>query len=115
MNTLSKIYCFFKRIPNIRLMMKDRSVSLWKKALIVFGIIYLFLPFEVIPDFFLPVGIIDDIVLWGSIITLLGDTLDKYNSPNKKARKKYKGKTVIDDVEFEIKEEEDETGNPNNS
>ena len=41
-----------KRIKAIRFMMADKSVPKRKKALIVFGIIYLFLPIDLIPQYF---------------------------------------------------------------
>ena len=68
-------------IKNFRLikrMMADGNVSFWKKALIVVGIVYLILPFEIVPDILLPFGLIDDIILWLLIMYILKDTMRKY-------------------------------------
>lgn len=43
------IRVLLKRIKAIRFMMADKRVPKRKKALIVFGIIYLFLPIDLIP------------------------------------------------------------------
>lgn len=99
---------WIKRIGSLGKMMKDRDVSLWKKILLVFAVIYLFIPIELIPDFLLPVGLADDIILWICVLQILKATLDKYVGPDlsRTAKKRYKGKNIIDDVEFEIKEDE---------
>ena len=39
----------WKRIGAVGHMMRDKSVSFWKKLLIVFGIIYLLSPIDLIP------------------------------------------------------------------
>lgn len=103
----------FKRIAAIIPMLADKEQSLWKKALVIGSAIYLISPIEFVPDFLLPIGLIDDIVLWACILVLLGDTLDAYaNKPKKTKRtfvnykKKFKGSTVIDDVEYEVTEDE---------
>lgn len=108
MGIFTGISMWIKRIFSIGKMMKDREVSLWKKALVVFAVIYLFIPIEIIPDFLFPIGFADDIILWVCVLLLLKDTLSKYVSEgiSKDAKKKYKGKTVIDDVQFEVKEDD---------
>ena len=50
-----------KRIKAIRFMMADKSVPKRKKALIVFGIIYLFLPIDLIPPILFPIAWVDDV------------------------------------------------------
>lgn len=97
-----------KRIKAIRFMMVDKKVSIWKKILVVFGIAYIIMPIELLPDFFLPVGFLDDIILWGCILYYLRETLDEYwlGEKTKDFSKKYKNS--IDDVEFEIKDDDDE-------
>lgn len=99
-----------KRIASLGRMMKDRNVSLWKKALFVFAVIYLFIPIELIPDFLLPIGFLDDIILWICVLQILKGTLDGYIGPDisRNAKKRYRGKDIIDNVEFEVKEEEDD-------
>ena len=43
------IQVLFKRIKAIKFMMKDKSVPRRKKALIILGIVYIFLPIDLIP------------------------------------------------------------------
>ena len=93
-----------KRIKAIPYMLRDKSVSKWKKLLIFAGIIYLFLP---MPFKFMPLGGASNIILWLWIILFLRDELDKYwiGEKQQDLSRKYKNKTVIDDVDFEIKDE----------
>ncbi len=96
-----------KRIKAIRFMMKDKTVPRRKKALVVLGIIYLFLPVDIIPPILFPIAWIDDLILWIWILWYLRETLDKYwmGEKNVNYSKKYKNKTIIDDAEYEVKEE----------
>jgi uncharacterized membrane protein YkvA (DUF1232 family) len=96
----------FKRIKAIRFLLMDKEVHLWKKALIVAGLIYLFLPFDLIPPVLFPIAWMDDLVLWIWILWVLRKTLDKYwMGETEDYSKKYINKEVIDDVEYEVKEE----------
>lgn len=104
----------FKRIRAIRFMMSDRSVPIWKKGLIVFGIAYLLLPVDLIPPFVPVFGFLDDFILWLFLLDFLKDELDKYwkdgsfehSSAVRGAQKKYRGKNIVDGVEYEVHEEE---------
>ena len=51
-----------KRIRSIKKFLLDPSVPKRKKLLIIFGIIYLIMPIDVIPEPVLGFGFIDDIV-----------------------------------------------------
>ena len=95
----------FKRIKAIRFMMKDKSVPKRKKALIIAGLIYLVLPVDLIPPVLFPIAWIDDLILWLWILWHLREELDKYWLGEKTVdfSKKYRGKTVIDDVEYEVR------------
>lgn len=95
-----------KRVKAIRFMMKDKTVPRRKKALIVAGIIYLFLPFDLIPPVLFPVAWIDDLILWIWILYHLRETLDKYWMGEKPADYSAKYKDSIEDVDYEIKEED---------
>ena len=97
-----------KRIKAIKFMMKDKNVPKRKKALVIFGIIYLFLPVDLIPPVLFPIGWIDDFILWLWILWHLRDTLDAYWLGEKTTdlSKQYKGKTVIDDVDYKIHDED---------
>lgn len=95
----------FKRIKAIRFMMKDKSVPKRKKALIIFGILYLLCPIDLIPPVLFPIAWVDDLILWIWILWHLRDELDKYWLGEKEVdlSKKYRGKTVINDVKYEVK------------
>lgn len=102
-----------KRIKAIKHMMVDKSVPKRKKLLIVAGIVYLFLPVDLIPPVLFPVAWMDDLVLWIWILWHLRDELDKYEATEftgheEDLSKKYKGKVVIDDAGYEVLKEEEE-------
>ena len=88
--------------------MKDANVSLWKKALVIFGIVYLVSPVDLIPAVIFPFSFIDDLVLWSWILFKLKDTLDLYWVGEKESdySKKYHGKNVIENVDFSIEDDE---------
>lgn len=93
-----------KRIKAIKFMMKDKAVPFRKKLLIVLGIIYLFLPIDLIPPVLFPIAWVDDLILWIWILWHLKDELDKYwiGEKAEDLSKKYKDKTVIDDADYEV-------------
>ncbi len=97
----------WKRIKALKFMMMDKNVALWKKALVVFGIIYLCMPIDLIPIVVFPIGIIDDLILWLWILIMLKDTLDTYwlGEKNEDLSENYDGKTIINDVEYEVNTE----------
>ncbi len=101
-----------KRIKAIRFMMADKSVPKRKKALIILGIIYIFLPVDLIPPILFPIAWVDDLILWLLILWYLSSELDKYwtGGKTKDFSKKYRGKTFVDDVEYEVNENKDEGG-----
>ncbi|MDD6310570.1 MAG: DUF1232 domain-containing protein [Firmicutes bacterium] len=101
----------WSRIKAIRFMMADKTVSKWKKALIIAGIAYLFLPIDLIPPIIFPLGFIDDIVLWLVILWYLRNELDKYwtGGKSKDLSKKFKSKDIIDDVEFDVESGDDKS------
>ena len=64
-----------KRIKSIKALLKDPNVPKRKKFLVIFGIIYLLMPIDLIPAPVLIFGFIDDIVLWLFILSHLKDEL----------------------------------------
>lgn len=98
-----------RRIKAISSMMKDKTVPKRKKLLVVLGIIYLFLPVDLIPPVLFPFGFIDDIVLWVWIIWHLKDTLDQYWDGEKEVdlSKDFKNKDMVEGVEFTVDQEEE--------
>lgn len=97
-----------RRIKAVSYMMKDKKVPIRKKLLIVFGIVYLFLPVDLIPPVLFPFGFIDDIVLWIWIIWHLKDTLDEYWAEEKDIdpSKDFKDKDIVEGVEFTVEQED---------
>jgi len=95
-----------KRIKAIPYMLRDKSVPLRKKLIIVGGIIYLLSPLDLIPTVLFPISWVDDLIVWIWILWYLRDELDKYWMGEKPQdlSKKYRGKTVIHNVDFEIKD-----------
>ena len=53
-----------RRIRAIPSFLKDKTVPMRKKALVVFGLIYLILPVDLIPPVIPVFGFLDDAVLW---------------------------------------------------
>ncbi len=99
-----------KRIKAIKFMMKDKTVPKRKKVLVICGIIYLFLPVDLIPPVLFPISWVDDLILWIWILWHLRDTLDRYwmGEKNVNFSRKYKGKKIIDDAEYEVKDDKKE-------
>ena len=95
-----------KRVKAIRFMMADKTVPKRKKALVIAGIVYLFLPIDIIPPVIFPFGFIDDIVVWLLILWYLSSELDKYwiGEKPKDYSRKFRGKNVVDDVEYDVDE-----------
>ncbi|MEA4922244.1 MAG: DUF1232 domain-containing protein [Eubacteriaceae bacterium] len=98
----------WKRIKAIRFMMMDKSVPKRKKALVIAGIIYLFLPVDIIPPVLFTIAWIDDLILWLWILWHLRDVLDKYWMGEKPVDYSKKYKNAIDDVDFEVKDDDKE-------
>lgn len=94
----------WSRFKAIRFMMADKTVPKTKKALIIAGIVYLFMPFDLLPVLVFPLSLIDDVVVWLLIIWYLKKELDVYwtGEKGKDLSKKYRDKSIVDDVEFEV-------------
>ena len=103
------IQVIMKRLKAIRFMMADKSVPKRKKALIIFGIAYIFFPIDLIPPIFFPLSLIDDLFLWLFILWHLSNELDKYwtGGKPKDYSKKFRGKTFVNDVKYEVDEDSD--------
>lgn len=89
--------------------MKDKTVPKRKKLLIILGIVYLFLPVDLIPPMVPVFGFLDDFILWGFILFYLRDELDRYWVGEKEVppSKKYRGKKIINDVDFQVKDSDE--------
>ena len=96
-----------RRIAAIGSLLKDKTVPFRKKALVIFGIVYLFLPVDLIPPILFPFGFLDDLILWIYILWTLKDELDKYWMGEKPVdlSKKFRDKTIVEGVEFDVEDE----------
>lgn len=96
-----------KRIVAIKFLMTDRSVPFRKKLLVVFGLVYLFMPADIVPAVLFPVAWMDDLIVWLFIIWNLKEYLDKYWLGEKTVdiTKNFRGKNVVDDVNFTVNNE----------
>ena len=92
------------RIKAIRYMMADKTVPKRKNLLVIFGIIYLFLPVDLIPPVLFPFGFLDDLVLWLWILWNLKDTLDQYWMGEKEQdfSEKFRDADLVEGVEFTV-------------
>ncbi|MCG8484031.1 MAG: DUF1232 domain-containing protein, partial [Clostridia bacterium] len=77
------IMLLLRRIGNIGYLLKDKQVSLLKKILVLFGIVYLISPLDLIPFPVLGFSVVDDLVLWAFILFYLKEELDKYSKDNR--------------------------------
>lgn len=103
-------FALLKRIRGIIPLLKDRDVKWWKKAVFIIGIIYLLLPFDLIPPLIPLFGWFDDILLWIAILYFLGPELDRHIPQTKTpaGNKKYRYKDEdVHEVEFTVMEEEE--------
>lgn len=97
------------RIKAISSMMADKTVSKSKKLLVILGIVYLFLPVDLIPPVLFPFGFLDDLVLWIWILWTLKDTLDNYWVGEKEQdfSGNYSKKDIIEGVGFTVEQEDE--------
>ncbi len=94
-------------------MMQDKTVPFRKKLLVVFGVIYLLCPVDLVPPVIFPFGFMDDLVLWIYIFWHLKDTLDVYWNGEKSVdySGKYKNKEIVENVEYTVDVEKGEEEN----
>lgn len=104
------IRIFLKRTVAIVSLMKDPTVPLRKKALVVFGLAFIILPLPPIPPIIFPIALLDDLLVWILIVWYLSDYLDKYwlGDKTEDIKKNFDGKDIVNDVEFEVDSDEDE-------
>lgn len=102
------IRVLMRRIAAITSLLKDKTVPLRKKALVIFGIVYLITPIDIIPAVLFPFALLDDLVLWIYILWTLKDELDVYWTGEKTEdlSKKFRDKTIVEGVEFDVEDKE---------
>ncbi|MFW5972027.1 MAG: YkvA family protein [Bacillota bacterium] len=96
----------FTLIKIIRFL-RDREVNLSKKLLFFVPIIYLIIPFDVITDFFFPIGYLDDVavfvLMWPIFRTLLSNYSGGSNiNTGKKDKNKYKNIVDLNDNDYNV-------------
>ena len=96
-----------RRVKVIPMFLKDPKESKVKKALIVFGLVYLLLPFDLIPPIIPVFGWLDDLILWIFILDHLKTELDRYDVSAPNSVSKYRGRNVVD-VTYTVNDREEE-------
>lgn len=104
------IRVLMKRIKAIKYMMADKTIPKRKKLLVIAGIIYLFLPVDLIPPVLFPFGFVDDLVIWFWIIMHLKDTLDVYwmGEKTEDYSGHFKDKDLVEGVDYQVHGEQQE-------
>lgn len=82
----------------------DKNVPLREKWWVIIPLIYIMSPADLIPAPVLGLGILDDLVMLGFLLTIVYDKTRKYYFDNKN---KVKDKDIIENVEYEIHEDEE--------
>lgn len=91
------------RLLAIRFLLKDPAVPKRKKLLVIFGIIYLVIPIDIIPIIVFPFGITDDLILWCFILWHLKDELDSYwNNEEEDLSDNFDKEVMVEGVNYSI-------------
>lgn len=102
---------FYTRLITMFRFLMDKRVPFKRKIPVLAWLVYLISPVDLLPDPVLGLGIIDDAVLLGFIISYIGKALDDYYEERKTNQGKADGSgRVITDVEYEIKDENENSG-----
>ena len=102
---------YYRRIMNLRFYLKDSNKPISGKIMVIFGIIYLLSPIDLLPEPVFGIGILDDLILWGLILSYLAKELDSYTGGegiSREARKKYRGSEIFE-TEARVVEEDNPT------
>lgn len=76
----------FMKIGLLFDMLKDyfkgdyRELSQGKLALIIAGLVYIFSPIDIIPEFILGFGLIDDVMVAGFVLKKIDSVLEQYHA-----------------------------------
>ena len=101
------IHVLLKRIGAIFYLLKDKTVPLRKKLLVIFGIGYILCPVDLIPPILFPFAVVDDLIVMTYILFHLAEELDSYWIGEKKEdfSKKFRDKTFVEGVEFNVEDD----------
>ena len=88
-------------------MIRDKNVAWWKKAILIFGMVYLFLPADLIPPIVPVFGWFDDLAVWVAILYFMRTELDSHipEPGAERGRFKYKDEDVHE-AEYTVTEDE---------
>lgn len=93
-----------RNIKNIFKLFRDTEVPVFKKFILIFGIAYFILPFDLIPEFpVFGIGYIDDLAVIIAVLNYLAEYLNKYNGSKKPP--KNKPNEYIDNIDYSIRDE----------
>jgi uncharacterized membrane protein YkvA (DUF1232 family) len=93
----------FFRISLIFKFLFDKKIPLREKWWIIIPVIYILSPVDLIPEPILGFGFIDDLVMLGYLLAVVMEKTKKYNGKND-----IKEDKIIENVEYEIKDDEEE-------
>lgn len=82
---------------------KDDEVSAYKKLLILGSLLYLIFPFDIVPDFMIGLGLLDDAAVILFVWNALKSELKEYEE---KLRKTDIDQSKVIEVDFEKKDDE---------
>lgn len=82
---------------------KDDRVSAYKKLLILGSLLYLIFPFDIVPDFMIGLGLLDDAAVILFVWNALKSELKEYEE---KLRKTDIDQSKVIEVDFEKKDDE---------
>ncbi len=100
-----------RRFKGIIPLLKDRQVACWKKAILIFGVVYLFLPADLIPPIVPVFGWFDDLAVWIAILYFMRTELDAHIPAAAAPGEKYDvGNSDVHEAEYTITEEDHQDG-----
>ena len=101
----------FRRIKGIIPMIRDKNVAWWKKAILIFGMIYLFLPADLIPPIVPVFGWFDDLAVWIAILYFMRTELDSHIPGAVDPAEKYDvSNSDVHEAEYTVTEEDESDG-----
>lgn len=105
---MNKWWFVIRKLKAIKAFLKDKSASKLKKLIMLAAIAYLLMPIDAIPIFFFPIGVMDDAVIMATVLWYLKDTIKEYEEKinTEPTRDEFKDREIIDDVKFEVQQEE---------
>lgn len=99
---------FLLKISILYKIIFDKNIPLKEKLWFIVPAIYLLSPVDLIPEPILGFGFVDDLIILGFLLSLINKKTKEYDKYyNKKENNDYDTKKIIEDIEYEIHDEED--------